>query len=320
MLTQHTLDTPYPVGPVHCYSAELCGELVLFDTGPPTQRAIASLQREIDLKRLQRVVCTHCHIDHYGLASWLEENTDATIYLPYRDALKVQQHARRLADAESMLRDFGFDNDYLAELRMVMDDGTIFPAFPKTYRIVEETDWRAELGFEVLPCPGHSQSDLVYAGEGWAITGDVLLDGIFQSPLLDIDLETGERFSNYHAYCESLHNLARLRTRRIFPGHRGTIPGVDATILAYLEKLIERTLRMLPDLGGGGVAETTRRLFGGMAVHPFHLFLKASELVFMQDFVREPKLLRSALQATGLLLPVKGLFEQLDQQRLEFVR
>lgn len=320
MLTQHTFATPYPVGPVHCYSAELRGELVLFDTGPPTPGAISSLQREIDLSRLQRVICTHCHIDHYGLASWLEENTDAVIYLPYRDALKVEHHARRLVAAETLLRGFGFDNDYLAELRTVMDDGTIFPAFPKTYRIVEETDWWTELGFEVLPCPGHSQSDLVYAGEDWAITGDVLLDGIFQSPLLDIDLETGERFQNYHAYCQSLHNLARLRARRIFPGHRDTIPGVDATILAYLEKLIERTLRMLPDLGNGSVAEISRRLFGGLAVHPFHLFLKASELVFMQDFVREPELLRTALEAVGLQHPVEGLLGQLDHYRLEFVR
>ena len=42
---QHTLATPYPVGPVHCYSIESAGDLVLLDTGPPTADARAYLQR-----------------------------------------------------------------------------------------------------------------------------------------------------------------------------------------------------------------------------------------------------------------------------------
>ena len=32
------------VGPVHCYSVELDGELVLFDTGPPTRAGELFLQ------------------------------------------------------------------------------------------------------------------------------------------------------------------------------------------------------------------------------------------------------------------------------------
>ena len=34
--TQHTLPTPYPVGPVHCYTTEINDQLILVDTGPPT--------------------------------------------------------------------------------------------------------------------------------------------------------------------------------------------------------------------------------------------------------------------------------------------
>ena len=57
---QHTLETPYMVGPVHCYSAEIAGELVLFDTGPPTEEARQSLQRSLALKQLRHVIVTHC--------------------------------------------------------------------------------------------------------------------------------------------------------------------------------------------------------------------------------------------------------------------
>ena len=73
MLTQHTISTPYMVGPVHCYTGTLAGELVLFDTGPPTEEGRRSLQEQIDLAKLKHILITHCHIDHYGQADWLEK-------------------------------------------------------------------------------------------------------------------------------------------------------------------------------------------------------------------------------------------------------
>jgi len=71
-IIQHTINTPYMVGPVHCYTAWFGDELVLFDTGPPVVEAQRFLAERIDLGRLRHVVVTHCHIDHYGLAWWLE--------------------------------------------------------------------------------------------------------------------------------------------------------------------------------------------------------------------------------------------------------
>ncbi|NOY14159.1 MAG: MBL fold metallo-hydrolase, partial [Deltaproteobacteria bacterium] len=85
-----------------------------------------------------------------------------------------------------------------------------------------------QLGLSFLSCPGHSQSDLVYLGEDWAVTGDVLLRGIFQAPLLDIDLDTfSGRFDNYGAYCSSLCRMTELRDRRILPGHRRDVDSLD---------------------------------------------------------------------------------------------
>ena len=47
-ITQHTINTPYMVGPVHCYTAELGGDLVLFDTGPPTADGQRYLKEHVD--------------------------------------------------------------------------------------------------------------------------------------------------------------------------------------------------------------------------------------------------------------------------------
>ena len=73
----HTLSipTPFPVGPVNVYLAE--GEpLTLVDVGPRYDPARESLRealagRGYRVADLQRIVITHAHADHYGLAAEL---------------------------------------------------------------------------------------------------------------------------------------------------------------------------------------------------------------------------------------------------------
>lgn len=308
-LTQHTLDTPYPVGPVHCYSGVLGGEPVLFDTGPPTEQARRQLAAEVDLARLRHVIVSHCHIDHYGLAAWLEETTGAQVWLPYRDALKIRRHQERLDLLNQLLLEYGFSPEFVAGFRASMTDGTVFPTFPQRFRIIEE-GLPEDLGIAALSCPGHSQSDLVFTGGDWAVTGDVMLRGIFQSPLLDVDLETGERFSNYRAYCHTLRNLATLRGRRIFPGHRESVESVDASICFYVGKLLERAARLREVAGSDNLAQTVRSLFGDSLQHDFHVYLKASEIAFMFDFLHQPQLLREALSEIGLLAELTTEYER----------
>ena len=83
-MKRHTVMTPYMVGEVHYYSTEINGELVLFDTGPPTPGGLAELVRTVDLKRLKHLFVTHCHVDHYGLAAHIESHSAARRHGPSR--------------------------------------------------------------------------------------------------------------------------------------------------------------------------------------------------------------------------------------------
>jgi len=307
--TQHTINTEYQVGPVHCYSAEIAGELVLFDTGPPTEEARRYLQKNLDFKRLKHIIITHCHIDHYGLASWLEQETAATLYLPFRDHLKIVQHTKRLELMYDLMLQIGFKPAFLEKFRVNMEDGTVFPPLPKNFKIIEES-LPEQLGLTALPCPGHSQSDMVLSNADWAITGDVLLQGIFQTPLLDVDLLTGDRFRNYAAYCESLAKLVTLRDKKIFPGHRETIDSVDSCLLFYVNKLLERAARINKLPLSVTAAEIVTKLFKDDAMHPFIIYLKASEVVFLRDFLAEPELLRKVLTKIGLFSQVADKFDR----------
>ncbi len=296
--TQHTIPTEYMVGPVHCYSLEQHDQLILLDTGPPTEAAKDFLRSHLDLSRLTHVLISHCHIDHYGLAAWLEAEYGATVYLPFRDHLKITHHAKRLDAMTDLLGQIGFSREFMTAFRADMDSDNVFPDFPQRYRIAEE-ELPAALGIQVLPCPGHSQSDLIYTGEDWAVTGDTLLREIFQSPLLDIDLLSGERFRNYDAYCATLLKLATLREKKILPGHRATIRGVDYNISFYVGKLFDRARRNLkyPDLSP---AEVVDRLPGDLQGYSFFKYLKASEIVFIRDFLADPQRLKDALEQIGL--------------------
>jgi len=307
-MLQHTVHTPYMVGDVHFYSAELDGALALFDTGPPTPEGEGALRGSVDLGRLKYLFITHCHVDHYGLANYVLENSSACVYLPRLDAVKFTRHADRMACLGSLLGQYGFGAEFVRQLRESSDRHKVFPAVPERYRIVEESAELKALGIDWLACPGHSQSDLVYLVGDCAVSGDLLLRDIFQAPLLDIDLETFEsRYRNYDAYCASLGKLVRLRGLRILPGHRENVGGVDAAIVFYVTTLLERSAKLLP-FRGLAVNEMVERLFQGRLTDPFHVYLKISEIVFMLDFMENPDLLRSALESIGLFDQVAQLY------------
>ncbi len=308
-MQQHTVQTPYMVGEAHYYSTKLDGRLVLFDTGPPTPEGEAALLENPDLKNLKYLFITHCHVDHYGLANLILQHSDAEVFIPRRDTIKFQRHAERMVRMGEILKGYGFGDDFTVQLRESFERNKVFPAIPERFRIVEEAAELSELGISYLPCPGHSQSDLVYLAGESAVTGDILLRNIFQAPLLDIDLEsfTG-RFRNYDAYCSSLLNLAKLRGLTILPGHRQYVDSVDQAILFYVRTLLERAVQVLP-FKRLTLDKIIDQLFKGRLIEPFYIYLKISEIVFMLDLIENPTLLKASLEQIGLFDEVSDLYE-----------
>ena len=306
---QHTVQTPYTVGEVHFYSTEIDGGLVLFDTGPPTSEGEACLLDKVDLKRLKYVCITHCHVDHYGLANFILQQSAAEVFIPRRDAIKFKRHPDRMKQMGEILAGYGFGEGFALQLRESFEKNKVFPANPERFRIVEEAEELSALGITYLPCPGHSQSDMVYLLEDSAITGDILLRNIFQAPLLDINLETfSGRFRNYDVYCNSIFNLVKLRGLQIRPGHRTSVNSVDDALVFYVRTLLERAVQLLP-FRGETVDRIIHQLFKGRLTEPFFVYLKVSEIVFMLDFLENPTLLKASLEQIGLFDQVCELYE-----------
>ncbi len=313
-MRQHTVQTPYMVGDVHFYSTELDDGLALFDTGPPTTGGEAYLLENINLKRLKYLFITHCHVDHYGLANFVLQNSDAEIFIPRKDAAKFRRHAERMGRMGDLLSGYGFGGDFTVQLRESFERNKLFLAIPERFSVVEEREELSGMGISYLACPGHSQSDLVYLVGDAAVTGDILLRNIFQAPLLDIDLDDfSQRFKNYDAYCSSLLNLVQLRGRRIMPGHRQYVPGVDEAILFYVTTLLERVVQLSP-FRGLDMHEIIEKIFKGRLTEPFFIYLKISEIVFMLDFLENPALLKASLEQIGLFDAIRDRYEAVVQK------
>ncbi len=317
LVVQHTVMTPYMVGSVHYYTSQLSDGLALFDTGPPTEEARTLVTETVDLSRLHSILITHCHVDHYGLAEYLRVASDAVLYLPRKDVIKFQRHEERMARMADILGGLGFGAAYFERLRATFEQQKLFATVPQHYNIVEDSPELSEKGVHWLACPGHSQSDLVYLVGDCAITGDLLLQNIFQVPLLDVDYANFRaRFRNYDAYCASLDGLVLLRGRRIKPGHRERVESVDQSIALYVTTLVKRASR-LRQMRGKALPEVVDLLFRDRQVDPLAHYLKASEVVFMWDFLDNPGLLKGALQRSCLLHGLEELFDAFESGTLE---
>ncbi len=83
-LYQIVVPTPFAVGPVNCYVA-LTDPLTLIDVGPRQPDSRAALHAglsELGLKTsdIQRIIITHAHADHYGLAAELVRESGAELW------------------------------------------------------------------------------------------------------------------------------------------------------------------------------------------------------------------------------------------------
>ncbi len=308
-MRQHTIQTPYPVGEVHCYSTEIKGELILFDSGPPTAEAFATLCSQIELSRLKYLFLTHFHIDHHGLVAMIAENSDATILIPRADAWKLRHYQDSLEHLVGVLTDIGCDESSACYIKEKSERENLATKFPGNFQIVEDSDVPLQLGIDWLNCPGHSQSDLVYLCGEHAITGDILLRNIFQVPILEVNLETFcGRFRNYDAYCESIKKLGRLREYRIHPGHRWQVENVDTTILFYVKKLLEQADQIKKLARHDSILDIMKLLYGRIYRKPFLVHMKISEIVFTKDFIDDPYRLKASLQSLCIFDEIGDLF------------
>ncbi|MCL9813007.1 MBL fold metallo-hydrolase [Natranaeroarchaeum aerophilus] len=278
MFSRLSIPTPFQVGPVNAY---LAGR-TLIDPGPDSDEAWETLTEKLaaedcQISDLERVVVTHPHPDHFGMAKRLHDRGINVIASP--DAAEIiKAFDNRLEYEQSFFETFfvrhGLD-------RSTVDSVTTLPEAYLPYapnctvdRIAEDGDTLdiEETTLTVEAVDGHAPGELLFsyraAGADRAIVGDHVLGDVTPNPLLRPPMEPDdERPRVLPSFNASLSHLRERAFEQLLPGHGGRIEAPTARIDEILAAHEDRTENVLALIDGKTSArEVMEGLFDDLPV------------------------------------------------------
>ncbi|MEW8979393.1 MAG: MBL fold metallo-hydrolase [Symbiobacterium sp.] len=298
---QIPLPTPFPgLGPVHVYLVRQ-DPVTLIDAGLRTQECREALTAGLAalglaVSDVRRVLLTHAHVDHFGLAGWIQEQSGAEVYLHPEEQAKAEaspwweeQLVRAMEEAGVGPDQIGMAREFWRLERKLtaplagwrpLADGQIFPF---------------EGGqLEAVHLPGHALGHTGFLDRAGRtlLGGDHLLEGVTPNPIMEPVLP-GHRDAVPHdpsramtlaQFLRSLDRVEAMDLDRVLPGHGPVITDHRAVVARYRTQHARRLDAVLGLLGPGRRPwELTGELFP--RVQGFHQFLALSEVVAHLDLL-----------------------------------
>ena len=288
------LPTPFPVGPVVVYLADAPSEpLTLIDTGPRTADARAALETHLDslghkVADLERILVTHAHADHYGLAADLAAASDAQVWthpwnIPTLSDYEAERE-RRVSFYTEILKEAAVPSEVMVTVGRVTTGMSYFaqqvtvdaPLLEGERPRLAGRDW------DVLHTPGHAAGliCLYESASQLLLSSDHLLADISSNPVVEPPLpgET-ERRRSLALYRSSLQRIAVLEIDQALPGHGAVIHDVARLVSQRLDFHQRRLERVMDTLRRAVCTtwEITDALFPNRT--PLDTFLAVSEVI-----------------------------------------
>jgi len=235
------LPTPFAVGDVNVYLIK-ADPPTLIDTGTATLPAenalkLAFAREDFFIESLRRVVVTHAHPDHYGLAPKICEASGADVYVGTEEVDKVRS-ATMWFELGHILVEAGIPYEMILEMQKYAPQARKIHPVLEDVKPLDDGDVLDFEGFglEVRHFPGHTGGHicLFEPTTGTLFSGDTLLPSITPNPLWEADPNepTGRRKSLVQ-YMASLEQLEHMDLRLVYPGHGETITDARALIASY---------------------------------------------------------------------------------------
>ncbi len=294
-----SVPTPFYVGPVNVYLIEE-DPLTLIDAGPRDDVSLEALRSGLNqlgykLSDIKRIIISHAHADHYGLARVIVEESGATAYIHEWDAPAVSGNTDYRGYRE-LLTASGVPRETIDRMEAAYEK---FQGFAYPLDHVETLKDNDEVLFEhesltVVHTPGHTPGSicLVRTSNRLVFASDTVLKTITPNPVLSPDpINAKRRFQSLGEYLVSLARIRALAPTVLKGGHGDDVTDYDEhfhRMYRFTNARQSKLLTLLPK-NGATAWETSTLLFpdaGG-----YHRFLALSETVAHLDYaVAEGKL------------------------------
>jgi len=291
--------TPFYVGPVNVYLIEE-DPLTLIDAGPRDDRSIEGLRNGLlrlgyRFSDIKRIIVSHAHADHYGLARLIVEESGATVYIHEWDAPAVSE-STDYAAYRRLLTSAGVPGGTIDQMEAGYDKfrGFAFPlAKVETLKDEDEILFEHE-SLTVVHTPGHTPGSicLIRTSNRLVFASDTVLKTITPNPVLSPDpIDGTRRFQSLGEYLVSLARIRSLSPTILKGGHGDDVNDYDEHFHRLYRFTKDRQTKMLGILPKTGATawEASTLLFPN--AHGYHRFLALSETVAHLDYaVSENKL------------------------------
>jgi glyoxylase-like metal-dependent hydrolase (beta-lactamase superfamily II) len=251
---------PFQLNHVNVYAVEDYGGWTLIDTGLATsssrQAWETALAGPLGAQPVRRVICTHMHPDHIGLAGWLCRKDEAPLLMSrseYMMARMLVSEQEASNEGEAFYRGAGWGSAQLVNWR----EG--FGGFAKGVAALPRAYTRLQEG-ELLGIGGDEWTVVIGAGHSpehvclWRRSDDVFIAGDQVLPRISSNVSvwpTEPDADPLGDWMTSLAKFRRLLAREtlVLPGHGEPFRGVHHRLDALKRghevalKRLERTLR-----------------------------------------------------------------------------
>jgi glyoxylase-like metal-dependent hydrolase (beta-lactamase superfamily II) len=291
-----SVPTPYLAGPTNAYLIKN-QPYTLVDPGPETEDAKKSLLEGlasfgVELKDISRVIITHSHTDHSGLASWIGEQAGAEIYVHNMEVRKLQREYIYYHERLPFFQEAGVPESVLNDI-FADKDPVVKPVLPESGVVVLHGG--EELAFaggtvRVLHLPGHTSGHICLydPDSNNFLAGDFILKHITPNPVMEANPDDfSKRSPALRQYLESLEKAEMMKIGLILPGHGKTINNSKETMAnaqMHHARRLEAFLAILSDRSLNAF-QLMREFYP--KIRGFQIYLGISEIFAHLDYLVE---------------------------------